>query len=257
MSGRHLSVVPNDEVIARLRSTVDALEGRAQRQVYPVPEALAPLLPDGGLRAGATYRVQPGALLLALLAMASQAELWCGVVGMPELGVEAAALAGVTLERLALVPEPGERWLAVTAALADVVPVLAVRPTRLATQAEALRLAGRLRDKGTALLVDGPWPGVEASLSVSEPQWSGVGEGWGYLTERAVTVRVAAKRYAGEATARVVLPGADGRMRPPRLGDGEPGRREAGAGGPVREWATGQKQKVLMDGTDGELRRAV
>ena len=37
---------------------------------------------------------------------------------MPEMGVEAAQQAGVVLDRLVLVPEPGRRWLSAVAALA-------------------------------------------------------------------------------------------------------------------------------------------
>jgi len=211
---RAVSVISpsGDDVVARLRATVDALEGRARRRVYPVAEAFAPLLPDGGLRAGAAYGVSAGALLLALLAGPSQDGSWCGVIGMPELGVEAAALAGVSLDRLVLVPQPGSRWLAVTAALADVVPVVAVRPSGVVTQADAAKLAGRMRDKDAVLLVDGAWPGAEASMSLDEPQWSGVGDGWGYLAGRTATVRVASKRYARVRSAHVVLPGPDGKL---------------------------------------------
>jgi len=41
------------------------------------------------------------------------------VVGVPEFGVEAASSFGIDLERLVLVPNPGDQWLAVTAAIAD------------------------------------------------------------------------------------------------------------------------------------------
>jgi len=191
---------------------VDALEGQGRRRVYPVPGVLAPLLPDEGLRAGAAYGVPAGASLLALLAGPSRDGAWCGVVGMPELGAEAAALAGVALGRLVLVPQPGSRWLAVTAALADVVPVVAVRPSGAVTRADAAKLAGRMRDKEAVLLVDGAWPGTEASMLLDEPRWSGVGDGWGYLAGREVTVRVSSKRYARERSARVVLPGPDGTL---------------------------------------------
>jgi hypothetical protein len=58
--------------------------------------ALALLLPGGGLVKGSVVAVeQPGALCLALMAGASQAGMWCGVAGLPGLGVLAAAGAGV------------------------------------------------------------------------------------------------------------------------------------------------------------------
>ena len=58
-------------------------------------------------------------LLLALLAEASAGGAWAGVVGRPDLGLVAAAEAGIALERLALVPYPGADLVAVTAALLD------------------------------------------------------------------------------------------------------------------------------------------
>ncbi len=120
-----------DEV-QRLRSRLEEVEGRRMdAPVLPVHPALAALLPGGGLRAGAAYSVAPsGALLLALLARPSREGAWCAVVGMPEWGAEAADQAGILLERLVLVPEPGPRWFAVTAALVDVLPLVVVRPPR-------------------------------------------------------------------------------------------------------------------------------
>ena len=107
----------------------------------------------------------------------SQDGSWCAVIGMPELGAEAAESLGVDLGRLVLVPDPGPRWLAVTATIAEVVPVVAVRPPTRAADGEVARLAARLRDRGTVLLVQGPWPQAEAMLEVGDPEWTGVGRG--------------------------------------------------------------------------------
>ena len=204
--------LPRHDVLARLRAQVDALEGRTRTRVVPAPPALGAVLPDGGLRPGGAYCVSPGALLLALLAEPSRAGLWCGAVGLPELGAEAAALAGVALDRFALVPNPGSRWLSVVAALSAALPVLAVRPSGPVAQADASRLAARLRDHEAVLLVAGPWPGAEAAISVAEPRWSGLGDGWGCLTGREVDVQVVSKRQPRPRRVRVALPGTDGRL---------------------------------------------
>jgi hypothetical protein len=116
-------------------------------------------------------------LLLGLLAQPSQAGSWCGVIGMPRLGAEAAEALGVDLSRLVLIPEPGPRWLAVTATIAEVLPVVAVRPAGRAPDGEISRLAARLRDRGAVLLVQGPWPQAEAVLELGAPEWTGVGRG--------------------------------------------------------------------------------
>src|SRR5262245_49771481 len=110
--------------VAHLRSRVEQVQGRRLgASVLPVHPALADLLPGGGLRAGSAYTIGPStSLLLALLARPSQEGSWCAVVGMPDLGIEAASQLGVDLSRLVLIPDPGERWLAVAAAVADVLP---------------------------------------------------------------------------------------------------------------------------------------
>lgn len=210
-SSRGTAQTPTEEVARRLRTRLDDYSSATPSRL-PVHPALASLLPDG-LRQGAAYALsQPGALLLALLAEPSRAGSWCGVVGLPELGAEAAGLAGVELSRLALIPRPGDRWLAVTAALAEVLPIVAVRPSGNVREADAARLAARLRNRGTVLLTIGPWPQAEASLTLSEPDWSGLGAGHGYLTERRVTVSMTSKRSPLPRRVRLALPDRTGLM---------------------------------------------
>lgn len=173
----------------------------------PTPEALARLLPGGGLAPGSVYSLASGGwLLLALLADPSRAGLWCGVVGVPELGAEAAVQSGVDLTRLALVPDPGGRWFSATAALAEVMALVAVRPASRVGDADAARLAAKLRDSKTVLLTIGPWPRAEAVISATQPRWSGLGEGHGYLRSREVLVTVTSKRTPLPRRARMEMP---------------------------------------------------
>ena len=198
--------------VLRLRAQLERAQGRKlDAPVLPAHPALASLLPGGGLRPGAAYSVSSSAsLLLALLAPLSQSGSWCAVVGMPHFGAEAAESMGVELARLVLIPDPGERWLAVTATVAEVLPVVAVRPPRRAGDAEVSRFAARLRDRGTVLLVQGPWPQAEATIGVGESRWSGLGRGHGYLSGREVTVTVTSRRTPVARQGRVLLPGGDG-----------------------------------------------
>jgi hypothetical protein len=200
------------DVVSRLRAQMEKKQGlRLDAPVLPTHPALAELLPGGGLRLGAAYSLPPsGSLLLALMARASQEGSWCGVVGMPELGAEAAERLGVDLDRLVLVPDPGPRWLAVAATIADVLPVVAVRPQGRPMGQEVSRLAARLRERGSVLLVEGAWPQAEATLRVSEPEWSGLGEGFGYLAGRALTVTSSSRRWPVPRRSRMLLPAADG-----------------------------------------------
>ena len=198
--------------VGRLRAQVERVQGRRlDAPVLPTHPALADLLPGRGLRPGAAYSIGAStSLLLALLAQPSQTGSWCAVVGMPEIGAEAAEKLGVALDRLVLIPDPGPRWLAVTATIADVLPVVAVRPPGRAADAEAARLGARLRERGTVLLVQGRWPQTEAALAVSEPEWSGLGSGYGYLDGRRLTVTSTSRRWPVPRKARMLLPAADG-----------------------------------------------
>jgi hypothetical protein len=198
--------------VASLRAQLERVQGRRlDTPVLPVHPALASLLPGGGLRPGAAYSLSRStSLLLALMAQPSQAGLWCGVVGMPRLGAEAAERLGVDLSRLVLIPDPGPRWLAITATIAEVLPVVAVRPTGRAPDTEISRLAARLRDRGAVLLVQGPWPQAEAVLELDAPEWTGVGRGHGYLSGREVTVTASSRRWPRSRRSRLLLPDATG-----------------------------------------------
>ena len=202
--------------IHALRDRLERMQGRRMdAPVLPTHPAFTSLLPGGGLRSGSAYAIARSmSLLLALMARPSQDGAWCGVVGMPELGAEAAEKYGLDLDRLVFIPDPGPRWLAVTATIAEVLPVVAVRPPVGAKTAragaEATRLAARLRDRGTVLLVQGPWPQAEAVIDVADPRWAGLGQGHGYLAGRELTVSVSSKRTPTARRARMLLPAADG-----------------------------------------------
>jgi hypothetical protein len=165
-------------------------------RVLPVAEPLARLLPAGGLRRGSTVALPhvPAAtsLLLALLAEASAEGAWAAVVGRPGLGLVAAAEAGVQLERLALVPEPGPDLMAVTVALLDGMDVVAVAGAERAgvRAADRQRLAARARQRGAVLVALGAWPGADLELSCTDVGWQGLGAGAGRLKARQVRVRV-------------------------------------------------------------------
>lgn len=198
--------------VLRLRREISRMQRRrSEDPVLPLDPALASLLPEQGLQTGCVYSVSPSpSLALALLSAASQRGMWCAVVGMPTLGVEAAAGFGIDLGRLILVPEPGERWLAATSALSEVVPLIVVDPRTRARDAEISRLSARLRDRGCTLLVTGPWPQSEGSIRLHDPQWHGLGTGWGLLSDCTVTVTAETRRTPLPHSVRVRLPGPRG-----------------------------------------------
>ncbi len=197
---------------AKLQQALDT--AHADRSL-PTAPALSALLPGGVLRAGSSYSVL-GSTALAMLMMAGPSDhgAWCGVVGLPTFGAEAAAGLGVALDRLVLVPDPGSEWLSVVATLLDVLTVVVVQPPREVTAAEASRLSARMRDRGAALVVTAPWPGAVARLQAAEQLWSGLGTGFGHLAAREVTVSVTGRRTASRPRQhRLWLPDATGTVR--------------------------------------------
>ncbi len=204
---------PSADAVARLRERIERIERTtrigSEAPTFPAPPPLARLLPGGGLRTGVAYALGPSMpLLLSMLAPPSAAGAWCAVVGMPELGVEAAADAGIDLDRLVLIPRPGARWLGVVAAVAEVVGLVALRPGGRIGDGEAARLAARLRERETVLLAQGAWPGAEATIAADRAEWSGLGDGFGYLEGGEAVVTVESRRTSGARGMRFALAGA-------------------------------------------------
>ena len=219
--------------LERARGLLRGLEDRAARPVevaggdgavLPVVGPLAGLLPAGGLRRGTSVAVTdgPGAssLLLALLSEASARGAWVALVGRPQLGVVAAAEAGVRIERLALVPHPGADLVAVTSALLDGLDVVAVAGAAGAGMraADRQRLAARARQRGAVLLSLGAWPGADTELTCTDVSWLGLGAdgGSGRLRARRVEVRARGRGIASRGRrARVLLPAPGGALGVP------------------------------------------
>ncbi|HWD82647.1 MAG TPA: hypothetical protein VG497_27290 [Kribbella sp.] len=198
--------------VARVQQALDTAEVERELPTHP---AVRELLAGAGLRGGSAYSVRgSAALVMALMAGPSADGAWCGVVGVPSFGAEAARGLGVDLERLVLVPDPGREWLSVVAALVDALTVVVVRPPGEVTPGEASRLAARLRTRGAMLIAYGSWPGSEARFEIESSTWSGLGDGEGLLTARRATVAVSGRRAAVRARKHELwLPAADGEIR--------------------------------------------
>jgi len=184
----------------------------ARERTLPVLPALAGLLPEGGLRRGSTVTVSGAtSLALALAAGPSQAGSWCAAVGLPSLGLVAAAEVGVVLERFPLVARPGNEWPVVVAALVDAVDVVLVCLPRHVRSGDARRLVAKARDRGAVLLTTGGELTADVRLSVTNCAWEGLGQGHGRLRARRIDV-VATGRGAAARERRVSLwlPAPDG-----------------------------------------------
>jgi hypothetical protein len=184
------------------RGSEHAFGELGSQRLLPVLAELRALLPGGGLRRGSTIGVGVGvgagagagvgagatSLLLALLAEASRAGSWCAVVGLPTLGIAAAAELGVVLDRLALVPHPGPDWPTVVAALLDGFDIVVTTAPGTVSPGVASRLAARARQRGGVLVPYGAWPSTDLTLEAVDPVWHGVEAGRGRLRGRQLSV---------------------------------------------------------------------
>jgi hypothetical protein len=205
---------PPPRELAALRAATEPL-GRGSGRRLPAPQALAELLP-GGLQRGWVIQIHGGqrggtSLALALLAAASAPGGWGALVGVPELGLLAAAEAGVPLERCLFVPHPGTAWPQTVALALQGVDLVVGRPPGRLSAAQARGLHARARHHGSLLvLLESPgWPEPpEITLEITGATWHGVEAGHGHLRARRCQIRRSGRRAAGEpSTTTVWLPG--------------------------------------------------
>ncbi len=183
--------------------------------ILPVLEPLRALLPGGGLPKGGVVSLvsdenNAGVTSLLFTLLAGPSKPWAALVGMPDLGFQAAAELGVDLARVVLIPNPGVDILQILSVLADGVDLIAVAAHHgpLAAPARLRVLNARLRQRGTVLVSMGPWEGADLSLSVAVESWSGMGQGHGRLRDRELVVRLRGRRAQGQfREARILLHG--------------------------------------------------
>ena len=207
----------------------------ASERLLEVIPPLAPLVPGGGLRRGTTVVVPAGAtpgatsLALSLLVGPSAAGGWLAAVGLPDLGLMAAAQMGVRLDRLAVVARPGEHWPAVTAALLDSMDAVLLRPPPVMGAVDARRLGARARERGAVLVVSedqpGGWPErADLRLAVVGATPYGLEGGYGHFGGRRVVVEATGRGEASRPRrATLWLPAGDGGVAaagPDAAGDG-------------------------------------
>jgi hypothetical protein len=185
--------------------------------VLAVLDPLTPILPRAGLARGQVVSCQGAAamsLALALAAGPTEAGSWAGVVGLPTVGIQAAAELGVAVERTMFVASPPpDQWAVVLGAVIDGADVvIASAPARSVPAGETRRLQARLHTRGGVLLVVGD-PGLFIPDLVLDSEvlgWEGLGEGHGHLTCRRVSVQVDGRRLGRPQRHDLLLPGPGG-----------------------------------------------
>ena len=215
------------ERIELLRSRIAAVPARgesvatrpdlapgAEREVLPVPEPLAALLPQGGLPRGSVIAVSGAAsLLVGLIAAVTASGGHAAVVGHPRLGLLAASEMGAELGRLAVIPDPGPDPVEVAAVLLDGLDLVVLGLGALVVPPSRARaVVARARSKGATLLVTGGgWGGAEIRLDATVHEYDGLGRGCGRLRGLRLSVGVEGRAFQ-RRTARVDLCPRRGRV---------------------------------------------
>lgn len=184
--------------------------------LLPVDSQLLPLLPWPGLKRGTTITATGStSLLMLLLAGAMQGtDSWAAIVGMPHLGMLAAAELGMDMDRTAVVPDPGPDWPVIVATLLDGVDLVVVQPPADIAPQIATSLAARARQKGSILLTTRSWPGADLALEVTGRRWHGLGAGRGRLRYCELDIRSVGR---GRAVRPKVATIKFGDTRPPAI----------------------------------------
>jgi hypothetical protein len=214
-------VLPRRDPEARARLREVARRGQpvvlARDRALTVGGPLGELLPGGAVQRGTVLAVEglrgAGATSLALELAAAVTAIgeWAAAIDLDDtLGCEAAAAAGVALERFAVVRSvTPDRWATVVAALLDGVTLVVADAPRHARAGDARRLVARARERGGVLVVLPPqgahWIG-EAALRVTAcgGTWSGLSPGAGLLRGRATRVELAGRGRAARGRTAVV-----------------------------------------------------
>lgn len=208
----------------------------AHERLLPVHDALVPLFassPDSpaGLVRGQTV-VCTGSVAvscaLGLVAGVTQAGSWAAIVGMPSIGVLAAATIGVSLDRTVFVNSSsvnqtstadsgtrGDSGAALSALVDGVDLVVVARSVMTSLHSSAVRrLQNRAQSKGSVLVIigDPPATSVDVRLTARSVQWEGLGDGYGHLRRRLVSVEMEGRRCPRRRVHSVWLPDTSGAL---------------------------------------------
>lgn len=180
--------------------------------LLPVLPALRDLLPGGALQRGSVVAASSWSLLcLALAAGPVASGAWCAVAGLPQIGVRAAADAGVDPGRLLLIPDLGSNWPQVVASLLDGCDLVLLHPPDRPSAQVRRKLEAAVRRHGAVLLVAGDWDGAQTRLRVTSQEWTGIGAGHGRLrARRAQVVADGRGEWSRPRSRWLWLPGPDG-----------------------------------------------
>ncbi|MEV0299111.1 hypothetical protein [Nocardia sp. NPDC050710] len=154
-------------------------------EILPLPGALGEILPGGGLPCGSVVSCRGGgALLLGVLAAATQTGAHAALVGNPRAGLLAYSEMDGDLARLAHIPDPGPDPLAVVSILVDGVSVVVLDIPGSAPPSRVRAITARVRQHGAVLIITDPgWARPHLELHTRVAGYTGLGPGRGRLRE--------------------------------------------------------------------------
>jgi hypothetical protein len=165
------------------------------------------MFPEGGLVRGRTVLCGGDAavaLALRIVSQPTQAGSWLGVVGVHNIGVQAASEQGVALQRVVFVQPATSRaeWVSTIAAAADGFDVLMLEVPHGITVADARRVQTRIQSRRNALVLIGATQKLalqsvfqpDVAMDTTTTQWNGIERGSGYVQSREVCVTVSGRR---------------------------------------------------------------
>ncbi len=193
----------------------------ARTLVLPTSDALAALLPDGGLGRGRIVTCSGPAgvsLALATVAKAVAAGSWMAVISMDWLCPEAAIEMGIAAERIVRVDPPGRNgigWGEAVAGAIDGFEVVLTQPPPGVGAEIWRRLRSRLRSKEAVLLAVGDRARSEGDIVMHtvNPTWVWASRERAHLRARRVEVEVSGRRVPRTTRAELWLPAPDGGIR--------------------------------------------
>lgn len=147
--------------LAHARAALAAAEERAGVTSgdygHPLTGIWPSLIPAQRLRGG-VVQISARYLLWPVMAQMMGAQGWAAVLGMDDIGWQAAIDAGVDVQRVITVPGPANA--AVIAAAVDGLAVVVVGENTRLNAADRRALGGRIRSRGTCFLTTAGWSGA-------------------------------------------------------------------------------------------------
>jgi len=202
----------------------------AKELLMPVPEVFHRVLPGTGLQRGWVTRVDGSAsgrvFAWALLSEITRSGGWIAAVDVPGINLSAASEVGVSVERVLVISGvDAKNWAPTIGALIGSVDAVVYGSPRHRIGASTYRrLSSRCRERGTVLMhlacghsASGTKVApVEADIAfdVQTAHWVGVGNGYGRLESRRISVSVSGRRASGRTRkGTFMVPDVDGAIR--------------------------------------------